>query len=106
MRVRSLGRRELIAILGGAAALRPLAARAQRPDRIRRVGVLIAFSESDPINSNDIWESFVILGCLSGREHAAIPSHRRRPVPMAGMGPGLRREDKKLLPRPSLGYVV
>ena len=38
--------REFITLLGGAAVW-PLEARAQQPDRMRRVGVLMAYAESD-----------------------------------------------------------
>lgn len=42
-------RRELLALVAGAAALRPLAGKAQPPERMRRVGVLMAFPENDPV---------------------------------------------------------
>jgi putative tryptophan/tyrosine transport system substrate-binding protein len=46
----TIGLRELLAALGGAAVAWPLAARAQQPERMRRIGVLMGQAKDDPGN--------------------------------------------------------
>jgi putative tryptophan/tyrosine transport system substrate-binding protein len=62
-------RREFIAGLGSAAAW-PLAARAQQGDRMRRVGVLMANDENDPVGKTFVsafTQALADLGWTDGR---------------------------------------
>ena len=63
-------RREFITLLGGAAAAWPLAARAQQPERMRRIGVLSALLEDDPesVARRAVFEQALqALGWTAGR---------------------------------------
>jgi putative tryptophan/tyrosine transport system substrate-binding protein len=63
-------RRAFITLLGGAAAIWPLAARAQQPERIRRVGVLAGGAENDVAAQAQFAafrESLLKLGWSEGR---------------------------------------
>ena len=63
-------RREFITLLGGATVAWPLAARAQQPERMRRIGVMISLAESDPeaqANAAALREGLQQLGWTEGR---------------------------------------
>jgi putative ABC transport system substrate-binding protein len=62
-------RREFITLLGSAAAW-PLAASAQRSDRVRRIGVLMPGDENDPVAKTRIsgfTQALADLGWSDGR---------------------------------------
>ena len=62
-------RRAFIAVIGGAAAW-PLAAHAQEPERLRRLGVLMPWSENDPVaqaSVNAFAQALGRLGWVEGK---------------------------------------
>jgi putative tryptophan/tyrosine transport system substrate-binding protein len=65
-----MGRREFVALLGGAAAAWPLAARAQQGERMRRVGVVMVTKETDPetpLRAMAFRQALAKLGWSEGR---------------------------------------
>ena len=85
-------RREFITLLGGAAAW-PLAARAQQPDRMKRLGVLIGLAEHDPEAKARLvgfWQAFERLGWFEGRN--VLVDYRYAPA-----GAGAQARAKELI---------
>src|SRR5215468_6780141 len=82
-------RRDFIALLGGAAAW-PLAARAQQPDRARRIGILMTIAANDPESQARIVafaQSLQALGWTDGRNaRIDIRSQIRRGIGCASRG--------------------
>ena len=63
-------RRELITLLGGAAASWPLAARTQQRERMRHIGVLMPLDENDPLAKTALsafTQALASLGWTDGR---------------------------------------
>ena len=79
-------RREFIAGLGSAATW-PVVARAQQPDRVRRVGVLIQARESDPVAQANVATFQLELGRLGWSDGRNVRIDVRR---AAGTGDQLR----------------
>jgi len=76
-----INRRAFIMLLGGAAAAWPLAARAQQSERMRRIGVLMGYPESDSdaqANVAAFRESLQRLGWAEGRN---VRIDTRWPIP-------------------------
>ena len=68
MQFDQLRRREFITLLGGAAAW-PVAARAHQPGRVRRIGVLMGYAESDSDAQATVaaFQEGLNLGWVEGR---------------------------------------
>src|SRR5262245_25844561 len=68
--VRPMRRRKFIALVGGVVVAWPHAARAQQPDRVRRIGVLMGYPENDlegPAFFAAFREGLEKLGWVEGR---------------------------------------
>ena len=76
-----MGRREFITLVGGAAVAWPLAARAQQPEGVRRIGVLMNLPRTIAESQTRIaalLQGLQQLGWTDGRNCGSISLGRRR----------------------------
>jgi hypothetical protein len=81
-------RREVIAILGGGVVGSPLAARAQQPERVHRIGALFPFSENDPVAQPLVAAFSLALGRLGWIEGKNVRLDYRLGVEYSEVGLG------------------
>jgi putative ABC transport system substrate-binding protein len=91
-------RREFIALLGGAAATWPLGARAQQPERMRRIGVLMGYAESDAAAQDQVAALRQELRKLGWEEGRNIHIDVRFPAADAGKARAVVMELMSLTP--------
>jgi hypothetical protein len=95
-----LGRREFITLLGGAAAVWPLQARAQPADRVRQIGVLSGLALEDPESKARIaafLDELRRLGWSEGRNirldvrsgGASAAERRKNAAELVALGPDI-----------------
>ena len=66
-------RRDFVTLVGGAVAVWPLVVRAQQPDRIRLIGVLMGFAENDPTAQSMVAAFRAALAKLGWTEGSNAP---------------------------------
>jgi len=103
-------RRQFITLLGGAAAW-PLAARAQRQERMRRIGVLLNVAADDPTGQTRLLtfaQALAQAGWTDGRNIRIVGRGRRRAHsqirggiggPRPRLDPGFGRDDPRTIAR-------
>ena len=104
-------RREMITLLGGAAAW-PLAARAQQDTRVRRIGVLMSLDENDPLENTYLsafMQALAGLGWTEGRNvrmdlrWGRGDTNRRLPRSWSACNPTSSWQPRLWRPLPSSG---
>ena len=84
-----MNRRGFITLLGGTAAAWPLAARAQqRPDKIRKIGMLMGFAQEDPVAQSMVAAFRGALSKLSWIEGSNVS------IEIRWAGPDVERIDR------------
>jgi putative ABC transport system substrate-binding protein len=93
-----MNRRDLITLFGGGAVAWPFRARAQQSDRVRRIGVLLPYAETDPEAKSHLAALIQELKLHGWSEDHNIHIDARFAAGMAGQYPVLAKELAALQP--------